>query len=173
MPYILALLAILAGAAFWFYRLRDAGRAAGEIVDAAQTVKGAYNRRKFRNKVEGSAITAIDDAVTAATTIMMSLALARGPLSLEMEQSIREKLVSVMGVSNPSDIMTYARWAAEQSPDPNNIIVKLASLFNSQLSISERQDVIRMAEEICAAGGASDAIQQDALRRLRDRVATV
>jgi hypothetical protein len=61
--------------------MRDAGQAAGEIVDAAQTLKGAYNRKKFRGKAEGSAITAIDDAPTAAATVMMSLALARGPIS--------------------------------------------------------------------------------------------
>jgi hypothetical protein len=81
MHYLIGLLAIFGGLAFWWYRMRDAGQAAGEIVDAAQTLKGAYNRKKFRGKAEGSAITAIDDAPTAAATVMMSLALARGPIS--------------------------------------------------------------------------------------------
>jgi hypothetical protein len=67
--------------------------------------------------------------------------------------------------------MTYARWVAEPSPDPNNAIVKLASLFNDKLSRNEREDVVRMAEAICDAGGEKNAMQQDALRRLRERIA--
>ena len=59
MHVILGILGVLGALVFWYYRIRVIGQAANEVVDAAGKMRGAYNRRKFRNKVEGSVLTTI------------------------------------------------------------------------------------------------------------------
>ncbi len=170
MHFVLGFLGLLAAGAFWWYRMRDVGRAAGEVIDTAQTIKGAYNRRKFRNKAEGSAITAINDAPTAATTILMALALSRGRLSREAEDFIRNAAADTMQLPNTDEVLTFSRWAAEQSPDPNNVIVKLSPILLKELSLDQRRQFLDMANGVCVLEGEPDAMQKDALRRLRDRM---
>jgi uncharacterized tellurite resistance protein B-like protein len=170
MHIILGILGLLGAAAFWWFRMRDVGRAAGEVVDAAQTIKGAYNRKKFLGKAEGSAITAIDDVPTAALTILTSIALARGLLSPAGRELLQNAAGEIMKLPNVQEALTFSNWAAEQSPDPNNVLVKLAPLLMRSLTTEQKRQFLSMADEIASVDGAPDLVQKDALRRLHDRI---
>ena len=67
MHILLAVLGVLGVAAFWWYRVKYVGQAAGELVDAAERARGAFRRRQFRKKADTATIDAIDDPRTAAT----------------------------------------------------------------------------------------------------------
>lgn len=69
MHVLLGLVAILSGAAFWWWRMKAVGEAANEVTDAAGRAIGKYKRYKFRKKVEDSPMEAVDDPLAAAVVM--------------------------------------------------------------------------------------------------------
>ena len=51
MQFILGLLAILGGAAFWWWRLKMMGEAANDVNNAVGRAVGTYKCKKFLKKV--------------------------------------------------------------------------------------------------------------------------
>lgn len=170
MPVLLALLGALGAAAFWYYRLRDVGRAAGEVVDAAQRARGAYRRKQFRQKAESSAIDAVDDPAAAAVAMLIGLASERGSLSRAAEEAIKAEMRHVMGLPNIVETFTFAKWVADHAMDPNTLSLKFAKLWVSRLDEAQRADVYAMAGRVVAADGAPTHGQIGALKALRDRL---
>jgi hypothetical protein len=173
MPFLIALFGILGAAAFWYYRMKNIGHAAGEIIDVAQTAKGAWNRRQFRKKAEGSVITAIDDPVTGAAVMMVSACLERGPLMPATDAAIQEEMRTVMGVSDPTEPFTYAKWAAERVSDANDVSRKLAKLWMEKLDPDERNDLLAMVSRVMRVEGEHTQQQRVVLQRLRERLGLV
>ncbi len=170
MPILLAVLGALGAAAFWYYRLRDVGNAAGEVVDAAQRMRGAYRRKAFRKKAESSAIEAVDDPVAAAAAMLISLAHERGELSIAAEEAIKAEMQYVMGVPNIAETYTFARWVAGHTDDPNTLSLKFAKLWLARLDEVQRQDIYDMAKRVSEADGEPTFVQIGALKALRDRL---
>ena len=108
MHILLAILGVLGAGAFWYFRLKSMGQAASEIADTAGRVRGAYNRRQFRKKVEASTIDAIDDPRVAATVFLVAIASADGRMSDHAEATIKTDMRSVMGVANPDEDLIFA-----------------------------------------------------------------
>ncbi len=168
---LLGILTVLGAAAFWYYRMKYIGEAASEVVDAAGKLRGAYNRRKFRKKVEGSVLTAIDDPVSAAAVMMTSMAMERGGISDKAEQLIRANIAEISGSGDTEEPYVFAKWTSEQVIDANDVSLKLAKLWTGSLTEDERRQFLGMVEEIATCDGPPEPNQQDALRRLAQRLA--
>jgi hypothetical protein len=169
----MAFLVLIAGAVFaaavWYFRVRGPA-AIGDAVDAAGTIKGAYNRRKFRNRSEGSPLTAIDDPALAAATYLVSLAEAGSGLGPQEEEAITAWLRDVARYHDPAEAMTFARWASREVVDVNEVSRKLTPLWRERLDAAKRRELYAAAVSIAAVRG-PDMAQTDALRRLKDRLA--
>ena len=170
MHFLLGILAVLGAAAFWWYRVKYISEAAGEAIDAAERVRGAYNRRKFRNKSQGSVLTAIDDPVTAAAAMMVSVASLEGPLSSACEDLIRKHLATVSSDHNVEEEFVFAKWVSENVVDPNNISLKLSGLWTKTLNIDERRELLSMVRQVASVDAEPSTIQLDAIARLADRL---
>ncbi len=171
MPFLIALLGILGAGAFWYYRMKNVGRAAGEIVDVAQTAHGAWRRRQFRKKAEGSVITAIDDPITGAAVMMVSVCLERGPMTAATEEAIQSEMRDVMGLAKPLETFTFAKWAADQVMDANDVSRKLAKLWIDRLGVEERFDLVEMVGRVAAIEGEILPQQRIAIQKLKERLA--
>lgn len=169
MHIVLGFLAVLGAAAFWIYRLRDAGRAVGEVVDTAERVRGFWRRKKFLAKAEGSVITAINDPVIGAGVMMIAVAGVRGPISDKAMAVIRQQYQSIAD-KDPAEDLTFARWAVDQSPDPDNISLKLASLWNSSLNAEQKREFVSMVMAVAEADGPPLPAQAATIRKLRERL---
>jgi hypothetical protein len=170
MPVLLAILGALGAAAFWYYRMRDVGNAAGEVIDAAQRVRGAYRRRLFRQKAESSPIEAVKDPAAAAVAMLISLASERGGLSLAAEEAIKAEMRHVMGLIAVDEIFTFSKWVAGHTTDPNILSLRFARLWTEDLQPSERVDIHEMAKRIVEVDGSPNDAQLSALRTLRERL---
>jgi uncharacterized tellurite resistance protein B-like protein len=146
------------------------GGAAHEAVDAAQRLRGAYRRRKFRGKSEGSVLTAIDDPLTAAAAMMVSVASLEGPLSSQTEAVIRENLGVIAAGHDIEEEFVFARWVSDKVVDPNNMSTKFASLWTSKLTPDERVHLVEMVHTAASADGPASPSQLAAIARLRDRL---
>jgi len=170
MHIVLGILGVLGALVFWYYRLRFIGGAASEAIDAAGKMRGAFNRRKFRNKVEGSPLTAIDDAQTAASVMAVAVMEERGPLSREAEDVLRSELETTINVTDPVEMSTFAKWVVQQAKDPNNISRQFAKLWNSTLPENDRREFLSMIERLSAVGGEPNQAQLQAILKLKERL---
>ena len=171
MQILLGLIAILGGAAFWWWRIKMIGEATGEMTDAAGKVIGKYKRYKFRKKVEDSPLEAVDDPLAAAVVMMVALAKERGPLLEPTEAAIRRELTTVMGVADPTEVMVFGKWVANHVVEANAVSLRYSKLWIGALSRTEREDFLAASERIAAADGPVTNPQRAALVKLRERQA--
>jgi uncharacterized tellurite resistance protein B-like protein len=169
MPFLVLLVGAFVGAAVWYFRMRGPD-AVGDVFDAAGHVKGAYNRNKFRRKVEGATLAGIDDPRLAAAIMLVSLAEAGSGLSEAQEKAIVAWLRDDVDYDNPAEAITFAKWAAREVLDPNEVARRLAPLWRDRLDITEKHELLALVARVVGMQGEPDPGQTVAIRRLRDLV---
>ncbi len=170
MHILLPLLGVLAGFGYWYFVLKNAGKAAGEIADIAGRAHGAYKRNQFRKKAEASVIDAIDDPRTAAVVMAVAVAGAEGPLSAAQDAALLDAMTAVLGIDKPEEELTFAKWAADHVVDPNNVSLRFTRLWTGALSMKERRDLVDLVQKVAAADGQLSAVQEEAIQRLESRL---
>jgi uncharacterized tellurite resistance protein B-like protein len=171
MHIVMLIVAIAGGFGFWWFRLRQSAEAARDVVDAAERARGALRRRRFKAKVEGSTLTAVDDPALAAAIMMAGIAAQKGVApSRKAEDSIRRHLATRIGVADPDGMTSYAVWAAGQVTDPNSMSRTLAKLWRERLQPAERQELLEMVWSVATVDGPPTDSQVDTLERLRERL---
>ncbi len=144
MSLIIALMGIVGGAAFWWYRMKVTSDAANEVFDAVGRVRGNMRRGKIRKKAAMAPISAIDDPVVAAATIMVSIITEDTVLSPLVEQPMRAQLASIATPAKLDETMIYATWATNQVADVQNVIDLAGVYLSKQLSHDEKHELIEM-----------------------------
>ncbi len=171
MHIIIGVLGVLGALVFWYYRLKYLGQAANEMVDTAGKMRGAYNRRKFRNKVEGSPLTAIDDPQTAASVMAVAVMEEKGPLSRETEDILRRELRNSIDVQDPEEMVTFTKWVVQQTADPDNVSRRFAKMWLNGLSETERRTFLAMVQRLAGVDGEATVSQHAIISRLQERLA--
>ena len=166
MHILLAILGGLGTLAFFLYRLGLFSRNAGELVDTAEKVHGAWRRHKFRNRAERPALETEDDPRAAAAAIAVSIVQCAGPIGAEQEQALRQEFESVLQIDDSEELLSYARWLTKEVVDPNTVSARLAELFNTQLGPNEKHDLIDMVTRLSG----DDPVQIEAIRHLKSRL---
>jgi uncharacterized tellurite resistance protein B-like protein len=146
------LIAVLAGAGFWWWRMKAAGEAANEAADVAGRIWGKYKRRKFLNKVEDSPLAVIDDPATAAIVLLHVVAAEDGNHGPIKEEAIRNEVVSTMRIDNPVEIITFSKWTASHAVESKSIMMRYGKLWLEALSRDERSELVGMVERVMLAG---------------------
>ena len=170
MPFIIAALGALLAAAFWWYRLREAGRAANEFMDFVQRLIGAHKRKQLRTKAESASLGAFTDPAAAATAMLIALAAPSGALDTPAEEAVKGEMRRVMGLKDVDETFTFGRWLAGEVSGPDDVSLKFAKLWMSALSTSERFDLYGMASRVACANGEPDEARRQALARLKRRL---
>jgi hypothetical protein len=145
--------------------------ATSEITDAAGRAVGKYKRYKFRKKVEDSPLEAVDDPVAAAVVMMYAIAQDAGPATSTIEDAIRREVMVSMGITDPTEVMVFAKWVASHAADPNNVSLRYGKLWIAALNQPERLDFLGMVERVAASAGPITAAQKAILVKLRERLA--
>lgn len=170
MHIILGLLAILGGAAFWYWRVKAIKETADDVTDMAGRAWGKWKRYKFRQKAESSPVEAVDDPVAAAVVMMMAIAAEEHPLTDVAEAAIRKEVMENMGIADPTELMVFGKWVAKHVEDANNVSLRYAKLWLRDLSVDEREDLLQMVRRVAAADGEVTARQQNKIARLQERL---
>jgi hypothetical protein len=154
------LLAIVAGAGFWWWRMKAAGEAANDAADVAGRIWGKYKRRKFLNKVEDSPLAVIDDPATAAVVLLHVAASEDGTGGPAKETAIHDEVKNTMKVSDPTELITFGKWTASHASDSKSIMMRYGKIWNENLSTAERGDLVGMVERVMLAGQTTLATEQ-------------
>lgn len=170
MHIVLAVLAILGGGAFWWYRMRNIAEAASEMNDVAGRAWGKYKRYKFRKKAESSPVEAVEDPVAAAVVMMIAMIREENELTPQAEQAIQKEAVAVMKVDDATELMTFAKWVASHVQDANSVSLRYAKLWANALNRDERIELVEMVERAVAAVAPPTRNQDVKLSKLRERL---
>jgi uncharacterized tellurite resistance protein B-like protein len=164
MHIILAILAVLGGAAFWWWRLKALGDAANEVTDMAGRAWGRHKRRKFLRKADDSPLEVIDDPATAAAVLMHVMASEDGQAGPEAEDAIRREISDTMGIADPTEMFTFSKWTASHATESSALMMRYAPIWQESLNTREKQDLVAMMERVCAAVSKGNPTQQHKLR---------
>ncbi len=170
MPLLIAVAGVLTALAYWYFRVRDVGKAASEVVDVVQRAKGAWNRRQFRNKADESAITAITDPVVGAAVLMVAVCQERGRLTDAERSAIKAEIRRISGTADPDETLIFAEWATEHVNSANDVTLRLAKLWSNSLTPDELRDLVATVIRVARIDGDLEPVQDIAIRRLKERL---
>lgn len=170
MHIIIAIFGVLAAGAFWWYRLKVMNDAAGEIVDTVGRVRGSIRRKKIRRQNELSPLTAIDDPVVAAATLITAIVVDDVALSPGRESAIRKDIATIAHPANLDETLIYAKWAAMQIDDAAVVIDNLAPFLSRRLSSDEKEDLVSMIRRAALSEGPPLAALEQRMRRVRQKL---
>ncbi|MDX8478180.1 hypothetical protein RFN28_06755 [Mesorhizobium sp. VK24D] len=171
MPFLIAILGLLGAAAIWWYRLKAMNEAANEVADVIGRVQGNIRRKKLRKQAALSPLTAIDDPVVAAATLITAIVSEHGPILPQREALLREVIAQIAASQKKTDeAVVYAKWAASQIDDTTIVIDKLAPFLRERLDPNERDDLLRMLNRVAQGGEQSLRIADQRMLRLRQKL---
>ncbi len=169
MHVVLAVLGLLGGGLFWWYRLKMLNEATGDIIDGAGRIRGYFRRRKIRMQAEHSPLTAIEDPILAAATLIFAI-IAEDVLITDDHFDVARSVI--LDISNPrkaDEAMIYAKWAFSQIGDTVIVIEKISPFLRQQLSELEKCELIDMVDDAASAVPVSQHYGQR-VRKLKQRL---
>lgn len=170
MPFLIAALGILGAGAFWWYRLKMMNEAAQDVADVVGRVQGSIRRKKLRKQASQSPLTAIDDPVVAAATLITAIVMEHGPLMPQREAIIRAVISEIADEKKTEEAVIYAKWAASQVDDTTVVIDKLAPFLRERLDATERTDLLQMLNRAAQGGERRLQISEQRMLRLRQKL---
>lgn len=162
------ILAAVAAAGVWYWRAKQASRVADQVIDTAGHLRGAFKRRNFRKKVEGSVLTSVDHPGLAAAILLISIAEGAKGWSDTKQAEIAEWLRDEVQYPDVGEALAYGRWVSREVVDGNEIVRKLLPVWQQKLTVDQKKELIDEATRVAQMEGGPDHSQTDSLRRLRE-----
>ena len=75
-----------------------------------------------------------------------------------------------MGIADPVETFTFAKWAADQAMSANDVSQRLSKLWVDKLGLRERAEFLELAGRVIAADGSPSAEQIAAVAKLKERL---
>lgn len=176
MHIVLGALGLVVLVSVWWWRLKAMKQVADDVLDSAGHLRGKYRRRKFRKASGLSPLTAIDDPVVAAATVIFSLTTELRLPDKAGEQALSAVLAPLSTPEKVQDTVAYALWATRQVPDTVLVIDKVAPFLRTCLNAQEKEQMMGlvddMARRLCAESPVSGkrVIYTKRLARLRQKL---
>ena len=171
MHIILGILGVIAAASYYFFVIKRAGDAAGQAIDMAQTIRGKMRRNAFRKKADGSVLTAVEDAGTAAAIIMVKTAECKGVITDENRDFIKAIIKDEIGMPDSDEVVPFAEWVSNQVASPNDIIRQYKPLWISNLNATQMAEFIDMVQRVASMDGNDpNSEQKEIIRQMRTRL---
>jgi hypothetical protein len=166
MPIIATVLLTLAfWTLYWFVRMGGIDHFRARSADRKEQAKRAQSREHSQT----APLRAIDDPREAATILMLLIPRGRDPTP-EQVAAIENTLRTVFDFEHDlTERMTQARFLAGHAESFEKAAKTFSELFQKQLTIDERQQLVAMVEEIARLDGPSRA-QTDAIHDLERRL---
>lgn len=150
MHIVLALVGVLAAAAFWIYRIRQAADTTRVVLDAAQDVKAAARRFGFRTRANQHPTEGVDDPRVTCAALLVLVADADGGISQAEQHAILQQLQSVfqLSIQDAEELYLFAKWLANQSSNPDDMtrrVIKRTVTLGGRDTIA---DMISMVSKV-------------------------
>jgi hypothetical protein len=173
MPFVLAALAALGAAYFWYLRLQNAKEAAETLFDAANDVRLAARRFGFRRRLNLHPVDSIDDARIAAVTVLAALLQVDRQWDQGMSDRLTVQLKSVMDQTDDEaeELVTLGRWMADQCATKDDAVRRGGKRLIALAGVKALPDLKLMIERLFGTAGHSEPLADslETLARLTAR----
>ena len=169
MPYIIALLGLLAGAYFWINRARNAADATRELTGVAQDVMAAARRFGFRRKLNTHPVDGLEDpdvAVAAAGIAFLELG---GLPTSEQQDALIVSLQHHLGQSRDKaeEALILGRWLVTECGGAQPGLARLTRRLFKLKGEESFGPLMAVLKDIAASvRGEVSARQRDALAEI-------
>ena len=170
MHILLGILGVLSAAMYWYWRMKSAGEAAGELTNAANDVRLAIRRFGYMRNRKTHPVDCVDDPRLAAAGIVAAIASMDAPLSQAEIDMLTAEAGAVFGTDagEAVDITAFGRWIAGQCQTPEDAVRRLVKVIRDKAGVEAGPDLIGMVEKVATADGVSlDEREADALTVIR------
>jgi hypothetical protein len=170
MPYILAVLGLLAGAIIWMGRARAAAEATRELTGVAQDVMAAARRFGFRRKLNLHPVESLEDPdVAIAGAGIAFLELGGLPTSEQLDR-LAVSLQSHLGQSagKAEEALVLGRWLVTESGGAQQGLERLSRRLYKMRGMESFQTLMAVLKDVAATArdGKVSARQTDALAEI-------
>lgn len=170
MPLLGLLATIAVGVAVWYWRLKMLREAGSEVIDSIERMRGAYNRKQFRKKVEDAPLASIEDPVIAAVTFYFCLAKEKPAHKDEAKAVIREGMQGIVPPGDMDELLIFCDWIAQNVINADDPVQRFHKLWRSRLDQGELHQLITIARAVCDVGGGPDEEQARVLQLLNRKL---
>jgi hypothetical protein len=170
MPYIVALLGLIAGAYFWMNRARAAGMAAQDLAGVAQDVMSAARRFGFRRRYNEHPVDSLQDADVAIAGAGLAFLDLTGLPSSEQQDALLVSLQSRLGHDRQKaeEAMILGRWLVTECGGPDAALKRFTRRLIKLKGNGALQPLLEVLKDVAAAGrdGALSTRQKEALEEI-------
>ena len=170
MPYLIALLGLIAAAYLWMSRARAAGMAAQDLAGAAQDVISAARRFGFRRRYNEHPVDSLQDpdvAVAGAGLAFLDLA---GLPTAEQHDALLVSLQSRLGHDRgkAEEAMILGRWLVGECGGADAALKRFSRRLVKMKDAAALQPLMEVVKDVAASGrdGALTARQKEALEEI-------
>lgn len=154
------IIAAIVGGALWYWRFKALKEVADDVGDVLGRARGAYRMGKFRKQAEASALTSVTNPAMAAAIFLYALA-GEYPERMNLaEEEIQRQIGKIVDADDLDEVLSYARWAANDVADPRDLVRRFKPLWREKLTGEERAELIAMAQTIMSVTEADPSHNQ-------------
>lgn len=169
MPYIVAILGLLAGAYFWINRAKATTNAAQDLVGVAQDVMSAARRFGFRRRYNEHPVDSLQDPDVAIAGAGLAFLDMTGLPTAEQQDALRISLQSRLGhdPAKAEEAMILGRWLVTECGGPGAALKRFSRRLVKMQGNAALQPLMEVLKDVAAARGAQlSPLQRDALEEI-------
>ena len=167
MPYIIALLGLLAGSYFWILRARAAADATRELTGVAQDVMAAARRFGFRRRTNVHPVESLEEPDVAIAGAGIAFLELGGLPSTEQQDRLIASLQSHLGQSHgkAEEAVVLGRWLVSECGGAQPGFARLARRLYKLRGAESFQPLMSVLKDVAASGreGSVSVRQTEAL----------
>ncbi|NNE82587.1 MAG: hypothetical protein HKN28_01315 [Alphaproteobacteria bacterium] len=169
MPILLGILAGVGAIIIFIIRTNAAAQAARELGEAAAEAKGFLRRKRWKSQTNTDQIRNIEDPRLSAAVMMCALAKSDDDLSAREVSTIVDLLRENLELSpaEADEMLAQARRMTRDMGDLGTILRRATPPIQAGCTPEQKSELLEMLTTVATADGPIDAIQQDAMDRLR------
>jgi uncharacterized membrane protein len=162
MPYIVAILGLLAGAYFWMNRARAASNAAQDLVGSAQDVLSAARRFGFRRRYNEHPVDSLQDADVAIAAAALAFLDLSGLPTAEQMNALEGSLQSNLGHdrAKAEEAMILGRWLVTECGSADAALKRLTRRLVKLEGAKALQPFMLVVKDVAASGRGGDLSTQ-------------
>lgn len=166
MHIIIGLIAIASAVAIWYWRIKMAREAGGELLDAANDVRLAARRLMYKRKHNMHPADSVDDPRLAAAGIAVAVATMDQPISQAEIAALTSSARETFDVSEREalDMVSFGRWVADQCGTNDEAVRRLSKVVVKLAGAEAGPDLLKMVADVATADG--NELDEDQLTAL-------
>ncbi len=150
MPFVIAIIGIIAAAYFWAQRARNAAEIAKAVAEVPGDIKAAARRFGFRRRMNVHPVESVDDPKLAIAGIANSF-FELGALPTEEQRrmlALQVRSVLELSEAEAEELLVLGRWLASESGGPEAGILRLSRRLNRIAGVDGFQELMELLKNL-------------------------